>query len=276
MSQITDELMGHAADNDGIEEYDNPLPGWWLGLFYLTIGWAVIYAINYHFVSEDSQIKRYETEMAAAAELYPDAGKAVEVVVDAETIAAGKAIFETNCASCHGAALEGGIGPSLVDADWLHGSKPGAIQNTITNGVIEKGMPAWGPVLGGDKVAKVAAYVVDAFQKTGLTPNEVAAEPVPPPEGGAPDPEEDPLVAGEKLYGQYCVACHGPEGEGTVTAPSLVDDEWLHGSDMEQIVHTITNGVEGKAMVAWEPVLGEVGVKQVATFVHHRAFETDE
>lgn len=276
MSQITDELMGHAADNDGIEEYDNPLPRWWLGLFYLTIIWAGFYAVKYHFVDHDSQLQRYDRQMAAAAEMWPQSDEAAPVVVNAETIAAGKEIFTTTCASCHGQGGEGGIGAKLIDAEWIHGGKPEQIQHTITNGVIEKGMPAWGPVLGPEKVAQVAAFVVDLHAKSGAgfaEPSAAAEEPAP---TALPDADADPLVAGEQIWNQYCVACHGPEGEGTVTAPSLVDDEWLHGSDMDQIVHTITNGVEGKAMVAWEPVLGEAGVKQVATYVHHRAFGDDE
>jgi len=271
----TDELMGHAEDNDGIEEYDNPLPAWWLGLFYLTIAWGVVYAINYHFVAEDSQIQRYEREMLAAAEQWPQSDEAAPVVVNAETVAEGKVIYTTTCASCHGAEGGGGIGVSLVDAEWIHGAKPEQIQHTISSGVIEKGMPAWGPVLGPEKVSKVAAYVYDRFEKTGLEPVEVEGsaelEPV-----EVPAADADPLVAGEKIWTQYCVACHGPDGEGTVTAPSLVDDEWLHGSDMEQIVQVITNGIEGKAMVAWEPVLGEAGVRQVATFVHDRAHNGDD
>ncbi len=275
MSRINDQLMGHAEDNDGIEEYDNPLPGWWLGLFYVTIAWAAFYVVYYHFVTEDSQIGRYEKEMAAAAELYPAPDATAEIVVNAETIAAGEEIYTTWCASCHMADMSGGIGPSLVDAEWIHGATPEQIQHTVTNGVLAKGMPAWGPQIGPESVAHVVAYVVHKFEETGLEPVAATADGEEEP-AVLPDAEADPLEAGEKLYQQYCVACHGPEGEGTITAPSLVDDEWLHGSELEQIVHVVTNGIEGKAMVAWEPVLGEVGVNQVATFVHHRANKADE
>ncbi|MEO0605821.1 MAG: c-type cytochrome, partial [Myxococcota bacterium] len=197
------------------------------------------------------------------------------VVVDAESLAAGKEVFETTCASCHNSDMSGGIGPSLVDAEWVHGAAPEQVQATITNGVIAKGMPAWGPVIGPEKVAQVAAYIVDTFEKTGLTPvAAAAAEEAAPVE--APAADADPLVAGEQLYTQYCVVCHGPSGEGTVTAPRLIDAEWLHGSELEQIMQVVSQGVEGKAMVAWEPVLGEAGVKQVATYVHHRANNPDE
>lgn len=159
-----DTLLGHAADNDGIDEYDNPLPDWWLGLFYLCIIWAVIYTIHYHFIGHRSQVSELKAEMAAAQAKWPQApaggGAEGELVVNNESVAAGDAIFKANCVACHGADLKGGIGPNLLDTLWIHGGTPADIRHTITVGVPDKGMLTWGPILGPEKVSQVAAYVV--------------------------------------------------------------------------------------------------------------------
>lgn len=154
-----DQVLGHSAEADGIEEYDNPLPTWWLGLFYFTIGWGIVYGVHYHFIGGRSQAGEYEAEAKAFAEMYkPDPAKAAAIAANADP-AAGKAVFEQNCVACHGADAHGGVGPNLTDADWIHGGTLPEITNTVTNGVTEKGMLAWGPILGPEKVAQVAAYV---------------------------------------------------------------------------------------------------------------------
>lgn len=163
MAKERDQLLGHGADNDGIDEYDNPLPMWWLGLFIVCIIWGVVYAIDYHFISQKSQAQMYEAEMLAAAEKWPQ--KEVAAEVTPEALAAGKEVYTTNCVACHGANLEGGIGPNLVDDEWIHGGELEDIVKTVTEGVPDKGMVTWGPVLGPEKVAQVAAYVYDAGKK---------------------------------------------------------------------------------------------------------------
>ncbi len=166
MADERDQVLGHAEDNDGIDEYDNPLPAWWVGLFVVTVVWGVGYAIDYHFVRHRSQASMYEAEMAAAAQKWPVKQVAAgEVDMSPEAIAAGKAIFDTNCVACHGANLEGGIGPNLVDEEWIHGGEMADIIHTITEGVPDKGMVTWGPILGPEKIAQVAAYIVDAGKK---------------------------------------------------------------------------------------------------------------
>ncbi len=151
--------LGHGADYDGIEEYDNALPVWWIGLFYSCIAWALVYVVTYHFVGEISQVAAYEAEMAAAAERWPAPTTGAIIEVGDDGLAAGKAIYDANCVACHGAALEGGIGPNLTDDEWLHGNTRAEMVQTITNGVVAKGMPAWGSVLGPQKVAQVAAWI---------------------------------------------------------------------------------------------------------------------
>lgn len=168
MSKDTNELLGHAEDNDGIDEYDNPLPDWWLGLFFFTIVFAVGYTIDYHALSQRSQTARYDAEMAAAAARWPQAEAPDALAFDTETLEAGRHIFATTCASCHGAELQGGIGPNLVDAEWIHGNAPDQVVNTIRNGVAAKGMPAWGPILGPDKVSQVASFILSRADGTAV------------------------------------------------------------------------------------------------------------
>jgi len=157
------QVLGHAEEADGIEEYDNPLPNWWLGLFYLTIAWALVYGVHYHFVAHRSEVKALAAEIEAANKRWPQeaaAAAATTVDLSKENVEAGEAIFKANCVACHGADMKGGIGPNLLDTIWIHGGKPEEIVHTITVGVPDKGMLTWGPILGSAKVAQVAAYVV--------------------------------------------------------------------------------------------------------------------
>jgi cytochrome c oxidase cbb3-type subunit 3 len=162
-----DKIMGHGNENDGIEEYDNPLPDWWLGMFIFCIFWAVGYAVDYHFISDRSQAKSYDAEIADALVRYPAPDTNATAAVTPENIEAGKTIFAQNCTGCHGADMHGKIGPNLTDDTWIHGGTLPEIQATITNGVPDKGMLTWGPILGPDKVAKVAAFVWSSGPKQG-------------------------------------------------------------------------------------------------------------
>ena len=157
---MKDQVLGHAAEADGIEEYDNPLPNWWLGLFYFTIVWALGYTVHYHFIAHRSEVGTLAQEMADADKKWPQQAAATTVTLTKENIEAGEAIFKANCVPCHGADMKGGIGPNLLDTVWIHGGKPEQILHTITVGVPEKGMLTWGPILGPEKVSQVAAYVV--------------------------------------------------------------------------------------------------------------------
>jgi cytochrome c oxidase cbb3-type subunit 3 len=157
------QVLGHAEEADGIEEYDNPLPNWWLGLFYLTIVWALVYGVHYHFIAHRSEVKALAAEVEAANKRWPkEAAAAAATTVDLspENVQAGEAVYTANCVACHGATMTGGIGPNLLDTTWIHGGTPAQILNTITVGVPEKGMLTWGPILGPAKVAQVAAYIV--------------------------------------------------------------------------------------------------------------------
>jgi len=168
MADKTSKLMDVETDHeyDGIREFDNPLPAWWLWTFAITVVFSVFYWIAYHslpaegsFDAHYRDMELYEQEMLSRAvtdeELFAIAG-------DAEAIAAGREHYVTNCASCHGDRGEGGIGggANLTDAYWIHGQEPRDIWRVISFGEPLRGMPAWRPVLGDQRVLEVYAYVM--------------------------------------------------------------------------------------------------------------------
>lgn len=151
---------------DDIHEEDNRLPDWWLGILFGSI----VFAFGYWFVFEvagaaPGPLATMKTELAAQAKKRAEAGPVTDdallvLAKDATTLAEGRKTFVSTCAPCHGAEGQGLVGPNLTDRFWLHGGRPSAIHQSITNGYPEKGMRSWGPVLGGERVRTVAAYVV--------------------------------------------------------------------------------------------------------------------
>jgi cytochrome c oxidase cbb3-type subunit 3 len=161
VAKETNRILGHADEADGIEEYDNPLPDWWLGLFWFTILFAVVYGVHYHWVGNRSQEAEYAAEVAAAEARWPAGGAtAAAFAMTDEAVAAGEQIYATNCIACHGADLEGGIGPSFQDDEWIHGYSAEDVVRIVTDGVAAKGMVAWGTILGGERINQVSAYVL--------------------------------------------------------------------------------------------------------------------
>ncbi|NNE68918.1 MAG: c-type cytochrome [Rhodothermales bacterium] len=162
-------IQGH--NYDGIQEYDNPMPGWWLWILWASIIWAPFYILGLHF---SDVIPSYEEDLAAGQaeiveirEAYEAANPTFEAtpetlasfVGDEAQVAEGAALFVTNCAACHGQAGEGLIGPNLTDSYWIHGASDVDLYNVITNGVIEKGMAPWGSILSPDARAQLVAFV---------------------------------------------------------------------------------------------------------------------
>ncbi|MGZ3871849.1 MAG: cbb3-type cytochrome c oxidase N-terminal domain-containing protein [Mucilaginibacter sp.] len=158
-----------AHDYDGIQELDNPIPGWFMYLFYGTIIFAVGYLLNYHvFKTGQLQYAEYNTEIAKAdiakkAFLSKAANRVDENTVkrstDPAVIASGQVIFMQNCKACHGDHAQGNVGPNLTDDYWLHGNKIGDLFKTIKYGVLSKGMPTWEKQLSPKQIADVANYV---------------------------------------------------------------------------------------------------------------------
>jgi cytochrome c oxidase cbb3-type subunit 3 len=166
-----DALRPHSYD--GIQEYDKRLPNWWLFTLYGAIVYAIVYWIYYHQfhiglepgIAVELQMKDNQIAVARnSSELSDDT--LWRMSRDPKIVDVGKATFLANCASCHLATLTGQIGPNLVDEYWIHGGKPMEVMTTITNGVLEKGMPTWGPVLGKQKITEVAAFIY-SFHKEG-------------------------------------------------------------------------------------------------------------
>ncbi len=155
-----DQILGHEDEADGIKEYDNPLPDWWLGLFWITVIWGVAYLVHYHFIAHRSPEAALAQELADAEIRWATPEAEAELVLSADAVAEGEGIFQTYCVACHGANMMGGIGPNLLDDEWIHGGTSENIIKTITDGVPAMGMVPWGPVLGPEQVNRVAAYVI--------------------------------------------------------------------------------------------------------------------
>lgn len=167
MADYQDIPLDHSYD--GIQEYDNRLPNWWLFTLYGSIVFSVGYWLFYQtFAVGYSQNQSYEHElqMAAQAQLEREMGKEVTAEslvlmtkVPAQ-VEAGAKIFQQKCAQCHKPEATGDIGPNLTDDFWLHGPEPLQIYNTVMNGVLDKGMQAWKDQLGPVRVRQAVAYVL--------------------------------------------------------------------------------------------------------------------
>ena len=251
--------MGHVWD-ENLQEYNNPLPRWWMWLFYITIVFALVYLALYPGLGSFPGILKwsshgqYEGEQAAAKEKYEPiyakyaAMPIPAVAADPQAREIGQRLFLNYCAQCHASDARGGKGfPNLTDKDWLWGGDPDTIVATITNG--RSGvMPPWGGVVGEEGAKDLANYVRSLS-------------------GGAND--ELRAHHGKELFQANCVVCHGPEGKGNpaMGAPNLTDDIWLYGGGQTTLVETITKGRNG-VMPAWGEFLGPQKVHILAAYVY--------
>lgn len=167
MNRDTDELLDH--DYDGIQEFDNPLPRWWLLTFYGAIVFSVFYFGYYHMGSGPSLVQELAQdidkvkamELASKKEVPPPSEAELQAILaDAGKKALGGSIYQEKCASCHGKNGEGQIGPNLTDDYWIHGDGTlVSLMPVVSDGVPDKGMPPWGSMLSRDELMQVVAYV---------------------------------------------------------------------------------------------------------------------
>lgn len=264
---------------DGIEELNNPLPKWWVWMFYATIVWSIGYWVVYPswplISSYTSGVWSWQSRAAVKEELQslerlrePLIAKLREaplekILVTPELLtlarANGRVAFQDNCAGCHGIGATGARGyPNLNDDDWLWGGKPEEIMNTILFGVRSNH-------------AKAPSGTMPAFGRDGLLKNpeiDAVAEFVRT-LANLKTPEGTDLALGAKVFAEKCAVCHGDKGKGKreFGTPDLTDAIWLYGSDRKTIVEGIYYGRAG-VMPAWYGRLDEVTIKSLAAYIH--------
>jgi len=251
---------GHVFDGD-LQEFNNPMPRWWIILFYLTILFSLGYLILfpglgslYKGTLKWTSAQQHSDEMKHADEVYGPLFASFqqkpieEVAADPRGRVMGERIFLNNCAQCHGSDARGSKGfPNLADAEWLYGGDPASIKTSVTEG--RQGMmPPMAAALGGpEDVTDVANYVLSLS-----------------------DSAHDSVraVRGKAKFAA-CAACHGAEGKGNpqLGAPDLSNKIWLYGGSSASIAETVTRGRQGM-MPAWKGILSEAEIHLVSAYVY--------
>jgi len=252
------ETTGHVWDTD-LGELNNPLPRWWMWLFYLTIAFGIAYLVLYPGLGSFAgtlgwtQTKQFDAEVKEADAQYGPifakyAGMPVEEVAkDTRARGIGERLFLNYCSTCHGSDARGSRGfPNLTDGDWLWGGSPDAIKESIAKGRTGV-MPPLGAAVGtADDVRNLANYVLTLS-------------------GSAHDPLRAAL--GKEKFAA-CAACHGADGKGNpaLGAPNLTDKVWLHGSGVDAIVDAINRGRDNR-MPAHEGFLDNAKIHLLGAYV---------
>ena len=252
------ETTGHVWDGD-LGEYNNPLPRWWLWLFFISVAFAVAYLFLYPGLGnyagrlawtsvKEHAVQQRASEAQTQKLLAQFAGKSVsELRNDPQALVVGRNLFANNCAVCHGSDARGNPGfPNLTDQDWLYGGTPEQIEATIAGGRGGVMIP-WQAALGSDGVENVLAYVLSL--------------------SGRVVPAGD-MAEGKQLFATNCVACHGEQGQGNqiIGAPNLTDHTWLYGGSVDAVRTSIAYGRQGQ-MPAHLDRLGSQRVKLLAAYV---------
>lgn len=165
-TQPDEKLLDH--NYDGIQELDNPLPRWWVNLFYITIVFAFGYVLYYGLGFGDSLAEAHEKtlkEKQLASTSSAPKEVAVSFAFSKATVEKGKGMYESRCAACHKADGGGLVGPNLTDKYWIHGQgKNEDIYAVISEGVPEKGMLSWKAMLSPDDIVALVAYIQTTLQ----------------------------------------------------------------------------------------------------------------
>ncbi|AHD08203.1 cytochrome-c oxidase, cbb3-type subunit III [Phaeobacter gallaeciensis] len=268
---------GHSWD--GIEEFDNPMPRWWLWTFYATIIWAIGYTVAYPawpgIQSATAGVLGWNSralvaeEIAAVNEANAPINSRLEEIelasistdpeLNGYAVSAGSAVFKTWCAQCHGAGAAGAKGyPNLLDDDWLWGGSMEDIHATIAHGIRNEEsddaryseMPAFGrdELLEKEEIDQVVNYVMSLSGE----PQDAAK-----------------VEAGAVLFADHCASCHMDDGTGDRSqgAPNLADAIWLYGGDHATLTETVYNSRYG-VMPNWNARLTEAQIRAVTAYVH--------
>ena len=256
----TVEDTGHVWDGD-LTELNNPLPRWWLGLFYITIAFGGFYLLLYPGLGKfggildwtskgayEQEVARMDAEVGPLFSRYQQT-PILDLTKDETALKVGERLYANYCTTCHGSDARGARGyPNLRDGNWLWGGSPAEIKTTIMQGR-QAAMPAWEAVLGGERgVDEVAQYVLSLSGRA--TISELAAQ-------------------GKTKYEMFCVACHGADGTGNTAlgAPNLTDNTWLYGGSLTRISQSIAVGRNGK-MPAQGEFLGEAKVHLLSAYIY--------
>lgn len=256
-----DDTTGHKWD-ETLQEYNNPLPKWWLQMFYITLVFGIGYLILYPGLGSYAGVwgwtsrNDYNREMQVAESKYGPIFEAFqqkkieELAKDPNAMEVGKRLYLNYCTVCHGSDAGGNKGyPNLTDNDWLWGGDPANIKTTITQG--RSGVMPNHETNGLTKedIGPVVEYVLSLAGREGV--DAAKAE------------------QGKAKYMTVCIACHGPEGKGNpmLGAPNLTDQIWLYGSTKETITETVTNGRNG-IMPPHGEFLGDAKVHLLSAYIY--------
>ncbi len=269
------ETTGH--EWDGLKELNNPLPRWWLWIFYVTIIWSVWYWVVYPAwptlggatqgtgnYTQFNELADSQRDIIARQKVYLDKFETAsfdEVLADPAlysfAMAGGASAFKDNCATCHGSGASGSKGyPNLNDDDWIWGGTLPDIQDSIRYGIRANhidtrisDMPAFGrdELLTGEEIESVVAYVLS------LSGGEKPAD----------------YEHGATIFQDQCAACHGEDGRGgqELGAPNLADKIWLYGGDEHSVYESVFNARAG-VMPSWEGRLDANTIKQLSVYLH--------
>ena len=275
------ETTGH--EWDGIKELNNPLPRWWLYIWYATIAFSIVYMVimpaipalpghgtNTRGIGDHSDRVKVTREIDALRSERASAGTTLVSATLAEietdrslqqfAMAAGESAFGDNCATCHGAGGRGAKGyPTLADDVWLWSGTLDGIEYTLRHGIRHEldpetrfsAMPAFGRdrLLTSAQIEDVVSHVLTLSGRGG----------------------DDPAAAGRGaiIFAAQCATCHGDNGLGdkTIGAPNLTDQDWLFGGDYDEIYNTVYNA-RNAHMPAWGERLDDATIKALSVYVH--------
>ena len=246
--------------DENLQEGNNPAPMWWFWMILITLVFSVIYLMLYPGLGSFSgalkwsQSGRLERNLVLYAFEHSDLRNNIiemplaELQQSEELMQSAHRVFTQNCTACHGADGQGQAMafPNLMDDEWQWGSATADIDQSIRHGR-KAVMVGWQAVLGDEGVKEVVDYVKNM---------------------SSPADSQLSDSKGSELYQQFCIGCHGMEGEGNpaLGAPSLVDDIWLYGNSDEQLHHSIAIGRNGH-MPAFENRLGDMEIKMLVAWL---------